>query len=413
MKLTLAVLLGLALAPSLVCQKDAKSESLFSEIDAISRDLETITGLKFKHKVPSAVLDKDQLREFLSHRIDKAIKPADIKAESLILKMLGLVPADYDLRQETVDLLTEQAAAFYDYQKKKLFVMSGDSDEGAPMALAHELAHALADQNFHLEKYIKQNGQSDDAATARMAVMEGQASWLMSAYLHQRAGLGPDVPQAILEAMSNSLDENASQYPVFGKSPLYVRESLVFPYKAGMLFQDAVYRKLGKQGFAEVFRRAPISTQQVLHPERYLELAESKLPDAPRVPDEKHFRKLAEGTLGEFDYQVLLTQYGSKNVAESLAPALRGSQFTLLENKHESYPVLTWASAWESPEKALEFLRFYRDALRSKSKKPEPGKEDERALEGRNEWGFYRVWLQGSIVESIEGMSSSFGPNIR
>ncbi len=413
MKAILAALLGLALAPSLNGQKDAKSESLFSEIDGISRDLETITGLKFKHKVPSAVLDKDQLREFLSHRIDKAIKPADLKAESLILKILGLVPADYDLRQETVDLLTEQAAAFYDYQKKKLFVMSGDGDEAAPMALAHELAHALADQNFHLERYIKQNGQSDDAATARMAVMEGQASWLMSAYLHQRAGLGPDVPKAILDAMSNSLDDNAAQYPVFGKSPLYVRQSLVFPYKAGMLFQDAVYRKLGQQGFAEVFRRAPVSTQQVLHPERYLDRSEFKLPDAPHAPHEKEFRKLAEGTLGEFDYQVLLTQYGSKELAESLAPALRGSQFTLLENKHEGYPVLAWASEWESPEKAQEFFRFYRDALRAKSKKPEPGKEDQTVLEGRNEWGFYRVWLKGKVVESIEGMKASFESNIR
>ena len=58
----------------------------------------------------------------MSSRVDKAIKPADIKAESLTLKMLGLIPQDFDLRQQTVDLLTEQAAAFYDYQKKKLFL---------------------------------------------------------------------------------------------------------------------------------------------------------------------------------------------------------------------------------------------------------------------------------------------------
>lgn len=237
MKWFVGALLGLSLGLCLADQKTQPAPSLFSEIGGICHDLETITGLKFTHTVPSAVIDKDQLRTFLNGRIDKAMKPADVKAESLILKMLGLVPQDYDLRQETVDLLTEQAAAFYDYKKKKLFLLAGDTGDAALMALAHELSHALADQNFHLEKFIKEDNGSDDAATARMAVMEGQATWLMSAYLHMRAGLGPDVPEPILQMMSSSVEESATQYPVYSQSPLYIRDSLVFPYKGGMLFR--------------------------------------------------------------------------------------------------------------------------------------------------------------------------------
>ena len=53
------------------------------------------------------------------------MKPEDVRAEELTLKMLGLVPADFDLRKNTLDLLTEQAAAFYDYNQKKLFVLEG------------------------------------------------------------------------------------------------------------------------------------------------------------------------------------------------------------------------------------------------------------------------------------------------
>lgn len=379
-------------------------DSLFSQIEGISHDLEGITGLKFKRPVPSAVLDKDQLRKFLDQRIDKVMKPADLKAESLILRMLGLIPENFDLRQQTVDLLTEQAAAFYDYQRKKLFVLKGDTGEAALMALAHELAHALADQNFHLEKYIQQNNQSDDAATARMAVMEGQASWLMAAWLHQRSGLGADVPAPILEMMSNSLEPDAAQYPVYAQSPLYIRESLVFPYKGGMLFQDAVFRKLGKEAFAEVFRSAPVSTQQIIHPDRYLDRTGPKLPALPSLPDKKSFRKLAEGTLGEMDYRVLLTQYGDKDLAASLAGSLSGSQFTLLEHKREGFPLLVWASNWSSPEEARRFFDFYRQTLKAKSKQPEPGRETATTLEGRNEKGYYRVLLRDATVESIEGM---------
>lgn len=382
------------------------ADSLFSEIEGMSRDLEEISGLKFKHKVPADLIDKDHLRKFLSQRIDTSLKPSDIKAESLILKMLGLVPADYDLRAQTVDLLTEQAAAFYDYKKKKLFVMEGDTGEAAIMALAHELGHALADQHFHLERYIKQNSQSDDAASARMAVMEGQASWLMAAYLHKRAGLGPDVPEAILRMMSGSLDQGAGQFPVFKQSPLYVRESLVFPYKEGMLFQDAVFRKLGKDGFAEVFRRAPVSTQQVLHPERYLEHQAPKFPAVPEVAPKRQYRKLAEGTLGEFDYRVLLTQFESREKSDELAPALAGSQFALFEDKRGRQPVLAWASKWESSEKARAFFDFYKLALRKKSADLQPAQETDGVLEGRNGAGFYRVRLSGDLVESVEGLKT-------
>ncbi len=91
------------------------------------------------------------MRQYLEQRLRETMKPEDARAEELTLKMLGLVPADFDLRKNTLDLLTEQAAAFYDYNQKKLFVLkgSGGGNPGAAasdeerVALVHELAHAL------------------------------------------------------------------------------------------------------------------------------------------------------------------------------------------------------------------------------------------------------------------------------
>lgn len=409
MKRTLIGILCAALSVGQAAERKAHpvDDSLFSEIDGISRGLEEITGLKFKTKVPSAVLNKDQLRKFLSGRIDKTMRPADIKAESLILRMLGLIPEGFDLRGETVDLLTEQAAAFYDYQRQKLFLMQGDTGEAGIMALAHELAHALADQNYPLGKYIRQKNQSDDAASARMAVMEGQANWLMSSYLHKRAGLGPDVPEAMLQMMSGSVETSAAQFPVFAQSPLYIRESLVFPYRGGMLFQDAVYRKLGKEGFAEVFRRAPESTQQVIHPDRYLEKISPKLPAPPKVKNEPGFRKLAEGSLGEFDVRVLLEQFGRKDLIDKLAPSLVGSQFVLLEHKREKYPVFAFTTRWASPAQAKEFWRFYLGAVKAKSKTFNPAPDTATTQTGRTDVGGYSLTLAGDLVECVEGLKTS------
>ena len=112
----------------------------------------------------------------------------DIRIEELTLKKFGFVPKDFDLAKTTVDLLTEQAAAFYDFHKKKLYITDWTSPDLREAALTHELAHAIADQNFNLGRFLKQASKNDDGALARMAVMEGQATWLMSESIARRGG---------------------------------------------------------------------------------------------------------------------------------------------------------------------------------------------------------------------------------
>src|SRR6202043_3102414 len=127
---------------------------IFDEMGSDLRELAQISGLKLHHKVPYDLISKDQVNRYLKDRVGEASTPEDLRVEELSLKKFGFVPQDFDLAKNTVDLLTEQAAAFYDYHKKKLFVLENNSGPEAKIALTHELAHALADQHFHLDKYI-------------------------------------------------------------------------------------------------------------------------------------------------------------------------------------------------------------------------------------------------------------------
>jgi hypothetical protein len=379
----------------------------FSEIAKIEAGLADITGLQFLHPVPYGILNKDQLRAFLEKRIKQTLKPDDIRAEELTLKMLGLIPSDFDLRQNTVDLLTEQAAAFYDYNKKKLFVLEGSSGGlEERTALVHELAHALADQHFHLGKYIQEGARSDDGSTARLAVMEGQATWLMTAYLAKQDGEPAEVPDRMLDLMTESIQSSARDYPVFSKAPLYIRESLVFPYAGGMLFQNAVFRKLGRGSFSQVFTNPPLSTQQIMHPDLYLAHHSPSNPPAPKPPDHRSFRTLAEGNLGEFDYKVLLTQYTTEDQGKTIAAHLAGSSYALLEHKHEKFPVLVYASTWDSPESAHKYFELYAKVLRGKWKTVEMQSENASELAGNGDSGYFRTWLDGATVNHIEGSKS-------
>jgi len=75
--------------------------------------------------------------------------------------------------QNTVDLLSEQTAAYYDYDRKRLFILDtagreADEDEDR-IALVHELAHALADQHFSLKKFTHKGSPNDDASSARQS----------------------------------------------------------------------------------------------------------------------------------------------------------------------------------------------------------------------------------------------------
>ncbi|MGA2878445.1 MAG: hypothetical protein ABSG13_05805 [Bryobacteraceae bacterium] len=383
----------------------APAQDLFANIGRIKEGLSAITGLAFKHDVPYALINKDQLHHYLEQRLHETMKPDDVHAEELTLKMLGLVPADFDLRKNTLDLLTEQAAAFYDYNQKKLFVLEGGGGgDEERVALVHELAHALADQHFHLAKYIHDGMRSDDSATARQAVMEGQATWLMAAYISREGGGKPEVPESVLELMKKSIEGSAAQqYPVFTQAPLYIRESLVFPYAQGLAFQDAVFRKLGTEAFSEVFVRPPASSGQILHPERYLGHGGAIMPNPPPLPESREFRKLADGTLGELDFRVLLSLYTTAEEGEAWAAHLAGGSYELFEHKREKFPVLGVASTWDSPESAHKYFDDYRKVMRGKWKKLEIASETPERVEGQGDPGYFRVWIDGLTVNQIEG----------
>jgi hypothetical protein len=396
----------------------APAQELFANIGHIEEGLSAITGLKFKHDVPFALINKEQLHHYLEQRLHETMKPDEARAEELTLKMLGLVPADFDLRKSTLDLLTEQAAAFYDYNQKKLFVLEGTGESSSAaasdeerVALVHELAHALADQHFHLAKYIREGMRSDDSATARQAVMEGQATWLMAAYISREGGGKPEVPRAVLELMKQSIEGSAAQqYPVFSQAPLYIRESLVFPYAEGLMFQDAVFRKLGRESFSEVFLRPPLTSGQILHPDRYLGHGGVVIPGPPRLPESREFRKLADGTLGELDFRVLLSQYSTAAEGEALAAHLAGGSYSLFEHRREKFPVLGVASMWDSPESARNYFEQYRKVLQGKWKKLEIGNETPQMLEGQGDSGYFRVWMDGATVNQIEGWKTPIPP---
>ncbi len=324
----LASILASLLAFSLLlAARSHGKDPVFSQINSIVHTLSSISGLTEEHPVPYGSISKKQLRHFLKKRIKKTLNADEIAADELALKMFGLVPDDFDLRKSTIDLLTEQAAAFYDYDEKKLFLLRGAPLDEETTTLAHELSHALADQHFDLGQFMDENPSNDDEDLAHTAVVEGQASWLMIAYNLATEGKPPEPTEEMLHSVEDDNDSSSSDYPVLKASPLYIQQSLLFPYAQGTRFFDAVHRRMGRTAFSAVFLDAPVCSAQIIHPERYFAHVKPATPKLPKINPGSSQSEVTQGALGEFDLQMMLWQYLGRPEANRLAPHLRGGQF--------------------------------------------------------------------------------------
>jgi hypothetical protein len=381
------------------------SRELCGQVPTIAAELTQISGMKLKHPVPCDFITKEKVNEFLSKRVKEESSPEEIRAEELTLKKFGFVPQDFDLAKSTVDLLTEQAAAFYDYNKKKLFITESNTKDPQEPVLAHELSHALADQNFNLAKYINAGRKSDDGSTARLAVMEGQATWMMSEYMARKSGQSLKTSPELVAMMSGENEAgDGGQFPVYDKSPLYLRQTLIFPYTKGMLFQDAVIHRDNQDAFSQVFQHAPLSTQQIIHPDKYFSGVKPTDPNLPDPHLTRKYKGLVGGSLGELEHTILLEQYAGKQAASEIAPHWRGCNFELRENKKAERVVLLYSSEWDSEDNARRFFDAYRQALQKKWKKLVIVSQTGDRVTGTGDDGRFVLERKGALVTSMEGL---------
>ena len=379
----------------------AQSSPLFNQVDGMLASLSRITGWKVKRTVPSEVLTREQFTKLVEEGIAESESDKGTRAAELTLKMFGLVPWDYNLARESANLIEEQAAAFYDTRKKRLFVLESVPDgQEQRLALAHELAHALADQQYGIRKYLTA-AKDDDASTARESVIEGQASWLSWAYMSEQSGGRAEVPSALLNELAE-VGATGDDYPVLERTPLYLRESLTFPYTEGMRFQDSLYRKLGSAAFDRLFQDPPLSTQEILHPESYSDMLRPTRPALPKPM--KDMRLLVSGDVGEFDYSAILRQHTGEEPGRKVAAEWRGGTYGLYEHKQTKTPLLVHVSEWSSPEAARDFYRLYQRALSAKWKRMEVKSVSDAEFTGTGDPGDFLLRISGASVLSIEGI---------
>jgi hypothetical protein len=347
-------------APLLSCRGEdpattTRTGRLQELVDSLRAPVELATGLTFKANPQVAIRSREQVRAYLIRKLDEQLPPAKLKGLETTYKLFGLLPDTLQLRALLEDLYTEQVAGYYDPDSATLFAVADADPVQLRLVLAHEMIHALQGQYIPLDS-ILHDTSNNDRLTAAQAVLEGQATLASIEVLAPGRDVGTN-PE-FWELYREQVRQQQSSMPVFAKAPLVVRESLIFPYLAGAEFMHW-WKTSPLRDTVPYGPRMPVSTEQILFPDRILRGDAPLLLKLPPSTEVIH-----EDVLGESEMRVLTARVqGAREVRTGAPIGWGGDRYRVFPTP--SGPALVWYVVWDDVRSAERFIWGYGGKLRT------------------------------------------------
>ena len=365
-----------------------QAQQLFALVDQLIKFSSDETGLPIKSTVKRTLTTRTAVESYLDEKFNEDQGAKRLERDEIVLKKFGLLDHDFELKPFLLALLKEQIEAFYDSKTKTVNILDWvDPDEQKPV-MAHELTHALQDQHSDLEKWNNQTPDdvSQDAAgdrdhlardemdTARDAVAEGQATAVMMDYILKPMGKSlvkdPEVLDVVRSQMNSTEDS-----PVMARAPLLLSESMLFPYREGLSFEQDIWMDQGQAAaFSGALDRPPSSSWEILNPRVY---EQKRIPAIPLLPNihplvDAQYVPYDIGQIGELDVHIITELFGGDNASRDLTPAWDGGLYWAGQLRSATTPEeqastksigLFYLSVWKNADSAQVFTRLYAKSL--------------------------------------------------
>lgn len=415
--------------------KGDTTEAVIRYKKAFEKLLPGLRQIPFKTEVKRDVTAREDLKAMLVKEIDEEMTPEQFRASELGMKALGFLPQGFNLKDTMVKVYSEEIAAFYDTKTKTMHLIKEpeeklkkpptflerlmgkkegfDKDENKTV-IAHELTHALADQNFDIDKMQKAVKSDDDRDLALSALVEGEATLAMiGAQMQDWDGtVVSKIPAADLDRIFGIL---IPLMPMAGgkslrEAPVILSESMIFPYLRGMVFCAKMTNDGGWEALNEAYKKPPLSTEQILHPEKYRAKPDYPVAiDLGKLEPGEGWKEAGRNVVGEMQLGVLLRRHGGKPAAAGWD----GDHFAVFEGPGKKLG-LVWLSTWDTEQDAREFqkgyARFQTTKLSENATTPD---ELPDALTRAHDGGTYLVERMGRDVLVIEGFPASVTDTLR
>jgi hypothetical protein len=399
-----------------------QAQQLFALVDQLLKFSSDETGLPIKGTVKRQMTTRAAVESYLTEKFNEDEDAKRMQRSEIVLKKFGLLERDFDLKPFLLSLLKEQIEAYYDPKTKTVNLLDWVSMDEQKPVLAHELTHALQDQHVNLDTWSDQTPPDvsltasndtihlakDEDDTAREAVTEGQATAVMMDNMLKPLGHSilkdPEVVEALKQQMSG-----ASDSPVLARAPLLLSESLLFPYREGLSFEQDVWMDQGQNAaFAGALDRPPSSSWEIINPREY---EKGHQPPIPLLPDihplvDKLYKPYDIGQVGQLDVHILAGIFGGETAAGDFTPAWDGGIYwagqlrnaTAAQQATTGSIALLYLSAWKSAASAQAFASLY---ARDLGRKYSGLKPDTAAQHGPDEQVF--TTTEGPVVITTRG----------
>src|ERR1051326_1296747 len=387
----------------------ARNAALVAATTEVLKETSGIRQLSILRPVQSSTQSRAEIERELIKNLDEDMTASQLHASEVALRKLGWVSSDFQYRSLMIRLLTEQVAGYYDPKTQQFHLADWIDLDGQRPIMAHELTHALQDQHFNLRRFEHWPKGDSDAELAAHALIEGDATLAMALYVANN-------PLRVLTFLK-SLAATGMPSEELDKSPRALRETLLFPYQEGEKWVSVLYKLEGWDRVSKAFADLPQSTEQILHPEKYLahespvkltlaDVSSTLNASAPGAS----WRRIDSDVNGEWGFYLILDQF-LKSPAESrrAAAGWGGDRFALYENARGE-AMLVSLSAWDTEADAREFFDAYikRTELRYPAAAAnDAGFDAETSMPSKSfvtAEGLVSIELRGSRVLILEGV---------
>jgi hypothetical protein len=280
-----------------------------------------------------------------------------VEAEVWVLAAFDFVPEDFDLLSLLADAYSSEVLGMYDDERDTFYVISdapgGELDLVARVTSVHEYTHGIQDEHFGLEAFLDGEQLNDDQFLARQSLVEGDATLVMSYYLGAHRD---EFSVEDLEALQNK-SAGDNQGGLAAAPPIF-RETLNFAYIRGLDFVS-ILQQGGWDAVNVAYADPPQSTEQILHPEKYLSRDEPQIVALPPLTDTlgTGWRLVRADTLGEFQMGLYLAQRLEQATANLATQGWDGDQYALYVK--DGAKILAFGTVWDSPQDREEFVTAY------------------------------------------------------
>lgn len=310
-------------------------------IATVEHQVESVRGLRYTSHVDVEAITQEQIDRRLTRNFDKSY-PVDFYARrSQAWGTIGVIPARSSIRDALLTFQTGQVVGFYNPANKQL-VYLGDADLSLNerFILAHELTHAIDDQHYGLARLDSIAARCDDEAfTAGSSAVEGSAEFFAT--------------QVILRFTDGVVRAGDGGGSLNGVPP-FIWNLEFWPYSAGTAFMKALDERGGTALVDRALITFPVSTEQIIHPERWPHDTPQPV-DVPNLgPDlGAGWRDLDVMTVGEAWLQLMLELRLDTGDAEPAAAGWDGGLYRAWTDGSHTAVVLR--TVWDTPGDAQEF----------------------------------------------------------